>query len=614
MMNRYQVRPSPSSWAVRLVPAAIPHIDLYLLAFRWIVLLGVSVIILGPGTVSTAEEQYGLAFIKPTTALPVVIGFNLFLSLMIWQRQPLATGRGGWLLAVDVLQAILVTALTGGLGSSFFILFPLTTIEVAMALEWHTAFVITVGLAALHAVLVGLNPGFRWESLPVVILVAKSFVLLALGGLVTLFSNQLQQETSGRRQAALAAARTTALNEIFLRLADGSLEPDQVLGTILNGVRILPPVAFSLVLLPDAPPDLWRVAASTTGRHPRGEIVAGMNWQQFDQPLFVVGAGAPAPLPDFVAGHEVVRLDCARLTSPGGKPLGLIVLGRPDDRPLSEEDRAFLHTLAMEAGLALRNANLYAREQAQVARLRQFEERQSVFFSAIGHELKTPLTVLKTLTPALQQWPALPPETQTEITETIEQNLARLEALITDLLEGSRLEANAIALHQRPVDLARRVRRVLRGMAPLLERKQQQVSLTVAPDLPQVWADGRRVEQIVSNLMNNAAKFGPARSLIGVELLNRGAEVQFCVMDAGPGVPPAERDRIFDKFYIAAPDKALAGVGLGLFICRELVRLHNGRIWLEARPEGGSRFCFTLPVAAKDAENENNSSQNFDHR
>ncbi len=460
-----------------------------------------------------------------------------------------------------------------------------------------------MGLAVLHTVLVGLNPGYRWESLPVVILAAKSFVLLALGALVTLFSNQLQREAAGRRQAALAAARTTALNEIFLRLAAGSLEPDQILATILDGIRILPAVAFSLVLLPDAAPDFWRVAASTTARHPIGEKVADLNWQRFDQPLFSVGAGAPAPLPDFVAGDNLVRLDCIRLDSPAGQPLGLIVMGQPHNRPLPEEDRAFLRTLAMESGLALRNANLYAREQEQVARLRQFEERQSVFFSAIGHELKTPLTVLKTLTPALRQWPELLPETQTEITETIEQNLARLETLVTDLLEGSRLEANAIALHHRPINLTRRVRRVLSGLAPLLNRKQQQVSLMVSPDLPQVWADGRRVEQIVSNLMNNAAKFGPANSTIEVELLKKGAEVQVGVMDAGPGVPPAERERIFDKFYIAAPDKALAGVGLGLFICRELVRLHNGRIWLEERPGGGSRFCFTLPVAAKDITN-----------
>jgi signal transduction histidine kinase len=89
-----------------------------------------------------------------------------------------------------------------------------------------------------------------------------------------------------------------------------------------------------------------------------------------------------------------------------------------------------------------------------------------------------------------------------------------------------------------------------------------------------------------------------------VTLSQSDGVVQVSVADAGPGVPPNECERIFDKFYIAAADKALAGVGLGLFICRELVRLHGGCIWVEDRPGRGSRFCFTLPIAAEDNADE----------
>jgi two-component system sensor histidine kinase KdpD len=286
-----------------------------------------------------------------------------------------------------------------------------------------------------------------------------------------------------------------------------------------------------------------------------------------------------------------------------GAMMGAIILGRQTAPPLSDDEQLFLRSLALEAGLALRNAQLYTREQEQVARLRRFEALQTTFFSATAHELKTPLTVLKTLAPTLCPLPHLPLQTQTEISQTFTQNLERLELLVADMLESVRLEAGTVALHPRSLDLAGRTRRVLERLAPLLERKQQRLELQAPADLPPVQADGKRIEQILSNLIDNAAKFAPPDSLIEVSLSQQAGRVQVVVADAGPGVPPQEREPIFDKFYSAA-DKALAGVGLGLFICRELVRLHGGCIWVEERPGGGSRFCFTLPLTAEETPDE----------
>lgn len=141
--------------------------------------------------------------------------------------------------------------------------------------------------------------------------------------------------------------------------------------------------------------------------------------------------------------------------------------------------------------------------------MRRFEGLQATFFSAAAPELKTPLTVLKTLTPTLPQLNQLPPPTQIEIIATIEQNLDRLELLVNDMLESARLEAGTIALYQRSIDLAGRTQRVLERLSPLLERKQQWSTLQVAPHLPWVRADGKRVEQILSSLIDNATKFAP---------------------------------------------------------------------------------------------------------
>ncbi len=598
MVERRQLQWPAGGLAAWLVAAPIPYIDRYLLAIRWIALVGVSVMILG------TEPVHGPESLSVLVALPLMIGVDLLISLLVWVKQPLVSGQAGWLLLSDVGQAMLFTALTGALSSPFFVLFPIAAIEIGLVFQWQVALVLTVALTLLHVVVVLPTLGFGWDLLAVAILTAKSFVILTLGALVTLFSRQLHRERAARRQTVLAAVRTTTLNEIFLRLAEESLEPNQILGTILDATRILPAIDFSLVLLPEALPDRWRIAASSTSRYPVGESITGLTWSESDGILFSLGAGTDRPLPADVSGDNIPRLTCCRLTTPGGDTLGVIALGHLSTQPLGDDDQTFLRTLAIEAGLALRTAHLYAREQEQVVRLRRFEELQSVFFSAIGHELKTPLTVLKTLTPALSRLPELPAQTRAEITDAIEQNLARLELLITELLESSRLEAKAVALRRRSINLANRLQRVLDSLAPLLERKRQHVELKCEPDLPPVWADGRRLEQILSNLLHNATKFAPTGSTIEVELTTAGEFVQVAVVDAGPGVPPQERARIFDKFYIAAEDKALAGVGLGLFICRELVQLHGGQIWLEERPGGGSRFCFTLPITGKAVADE----------
>jgi signal transduction histidine kinase len=451
----------------------------------------------------------------------------------------------------------------------------------------------------------------------------KFFALLLTGGMIDLFGEQVRREHAARQSAALAAAQMAVLNEISLRLAESQLEPERILATILDSTHTLPDIAFSLVVLPDPVTGQWQIAASTTDWHPVGQRVPKIDWDGSTprffsaepgssvrpQPeFFLAGVGATRPLPEFVAGDGITQLIGVPLILPTGVVMGAIAVGRQTDHPLSDDEQLFLRSLALEAGLALGNAHLYAREQEQVERLRRFESLQATFFSAAAHELKTPLTVLKTLTPTLPQLAQLPPPTQAEIIETIEQNLSRLELLVNDMLESARLEAGTIALHRRSIDLAGRTQRVLGRLSPLLERKQHAISLQIAPELPWVWADGKRVEQILTNLVDNATKFAPVASTIEVALNRANGAVQVCVADAGPGVPPGERERIFDKFYIAAADKALAGVGLGLFICRELVRLHGGCIWVEDRPGGGSRFCFTLPIAAEESADEESQS------
>jgi K+-sensing histidine kinase KdpD len=601
------------------MPVPIPQVDHYLLALRWIIILGVSAIALTLGRNSYfGEGEAGVWVSDPLIVLSAVAGFNVLVSILVWRMQPLAQGRVGWLLLADGAQAVLVTALTGGSGSFFFLLFLVAIVEAGLTFRWPVAVAMTSSISMLSVAAVMLNPLQPWDATAAAIAMVKFFALLLMGGVVDLFGEQVRREHAARQTALLAVAQMAVLNEISLRLGESQLEPERILATILDSTRTLPDIAFSLVVLSHPVDRYWYVAASSTNRHPIGQHVPEIDGNNFTshffstspgstqpQPeFFLAGVGSSHPLPEFVAGDGITQLIGAPLVLPTGAMTGAITVGRQTDRPLSDDEQLFLRSLALEAGLALRNAQLYAREQDQVERLRRFESLQATFFSAAAHELKTPLTVLKTLTPTLRQLTELAPPTQIEIVGTIEQNLGRLELLVNDLLESARLEAGTIALHRRSTDLTSRAQRVLERLSPLLERKQQWSTIQVAPELPWVWADGKRVEQILTNLIDNAAKFAPSASAIEVTVSQANGAVQVSVADAGPGVPPGERERIFDKFYIAAADKALAGVGLGLFICRELVRLHGGCIWVEEQPGGGSRFCFTLPIAAEDNVDE----------
>ncbi len=547
--------------------------------------------------------------------LILVAGYSLLISGLIWRLQPLATGRIGWLLLSDVVVATLITTLTGGAGSLFFLLFMIAIVEAGLAYRWHVTIALIATISLLSLLAAVLSPS--WNASVAAVTVVRFFSLLLLGTLIALFSEQMHHEHAARQVASLAAARMAVLNEISLRLRESQFELERILATILNSTRTLPDIAFSLVVLSHPVGHYWYVAASTTERHPAGQRVPEIDGDCFmphfrladsgtarPQPaFFLAGVGTTRPLPEFVADDGITQLIGVPLILPTGVITGAIAVGRQTDRPLSDDEQLFLRSLALEAGLALRNAQLYTREQEQVERLRRFEDLQATFFSATAHELKTPLTVLKTLAPTLCPLPHLPVQTQNEISETFAQNLARLELLVTDMLESARLEAGTVALRRRSLDLADRTRRVLERLTPLLERKQQSVDLQIPANLPLVQADGKRVEQILSNLIDNAAKFAPPAGVIEVSLSQKDGAVQVAIADAGPGVPSQERELIFDKFYNAA-DKALAGVGLGLFICRELVRLHGGHIWVEDRPGGGSRFCFTLPLASEDLNDE----------
>jgi len=245
--------------------------------------------------------------------------------------------------------------------------------------------------------------------------------------------------------------------------------------------------------------------------------------------------------------------------------------------------------------LAIRNARLYEAERRQVEQLRALERLQASFVSSVSHELRTPLTCIKTSVDLLQEMMGGASGAQAELVRTIAHHTDRLQALVADLLEITRLEARQLTLSPQPTDLRTIVERVAHTFAPLLEKKGQTIALELPPQVSLVSVDRRRIEQVLTNLLSNAHKFTPKGGHIAVGLAERDDCLEVSVSDDGPGIPPEEQERIFDKFYVVADGRSASGVGLGLYIARQLVELHGGRIWVESTPGQGSTFRFTLP-------------------
>jgi signal transduction histidine kinase len=133
------------------------------------------------------------------------------------------------------------------------------------------------------------------------------------------------------------------------------------------------------------------------------------------------------------------------------------------------------------------------------------------------------------------------------------------------------------------------------AFAPLVKNKEQVIELDMPEVLDPVELDRHRMEQVLTNLISNAHRFAAKGGHIGVTLTSENDHLKLTVTDDGPGIPPDEQERIFDKFYVVTDGRGLAGVGLGLYIARQLVELHQGRIWVESEPGQGSSFHITIP-------------------
>lgn len=266
---------------------------------------------------------------------------------------------------------------------------------------------------------------------------------------------------------------------------------------------------------------------------------------------------------------------------------------RAPGRALDTAQMRLLDAFAAQVAGALERCAL-ARQAEQVRLQMETERLRSALLSAVSHDLRTPLaTITGAASVLVDDQGTLPPTAARDLAESIVAEADRLHRLVANLLDLTRLEAGAIQLQRELQPIEEVIGVVLRRMDRQLRNHPLETS--VPTDLPPVPIDGLLVQQVLVNLLDNAAKFAPAGTPIRVAVERHGPELRVEVADRGPGLPPGEEHRVFERFY-RGEGQAGTGSGIGLAICRGVVELHGGRIFAENRPGGGASFRFTLPV------------------
>jgi two-component system sensor histidine kinase KdpD len=273
----------------------------------------------------------------------------------------------------------------------------------------------------------------------------------------------------------------------------------------------------------------------------------------------------------------------------------LIVVRKPGAQPFRREDDRLLSHVAAQLGITLERIRL--REEATQAEiLRRTDELKTALLNAVSHDLRTPLaSILASAGSLLQQDVQWTEQEKRDFARAIEEEAQRLNRLVGNLLDLSRIEAGTMRPDKGWYDIGALVDGVAGRLKSVLA--DHQFVIDIPDDIPPVFLDYVEIDQVLSNLVENAAKYTPASTEIRISARRLNDDVEIEVADRGPGIREQDLPHLFDAFFRAARPDQPRGTGLGLAVARGLVEAHGGTIRAENRPDGGSRFVVTLPVS-----------------
>lgn len=499
---------------------------------------------------------------------------------------------------LDTTAITLLIALTGGAKSPLFGLYalPLAVIVLQHGVRYGAFY--CLGVTAFYAVAVQYGTTdltASWIAAPGLL-----WALYLLLGYLT--SADETQEARAQRRDELGAMQRAAAAPVH------SGDMPTVIGGVLAGALHGPTRCCSAsIYLYDEEGDSFTTCYTLADAGRSGALEQRPVRVLPSDILFTtVYRGNPVASPDIhaerrftnsvVAQPGVRSIILTPLLAPGARRVGILCFSRPGCHRPTQHEMRFAGTIAMQAAVAIHAARLIE-EAASLGAAREADKLRSQLLATVSHELRTPIAAIQGFASSLKcaEEIGITKEMEQDWIDEIELNADRLRRLVTDLLDLSRLQAGALRMTMEWHD----VNDVVDDLRPNLKVLAGTRNLVIqsAENIPLVRADGERVGQVLSNLVENAAKFSPPDSnlVVGVERYEGGVRVG--VLDEGEGIAPEYQEKVFERFFQieGSSYRRQGGTGLGLAICRNIIEAHGGRIWIESQPGSWTIFYFTLP-------------------
>jgi signal transduction histidine kinase len=435
--------------------------------------------------------------------------------------------------------------------------------------------------------------------------------------LVTTFADQaviaienvrLFDEVQARtRELSQSVEELRALGEVS-QAVNSTLDTDKVLTTIVaKAVELSGTEAGAIYTFDDSRQEFWLRAT-----HGMDEgMVAAIRDRRIGVGETAIGKAAneraPIQIPDVLKEPSLVFDIVVRagyravLVVPLLRPdqiVGALVVRRkkPGEFPKSTVD--LLETFADQSVLAIQNARLFREIEEKSRELAEASKHKSQFLANMSHELRTPLNaILGYAELMLDSIYGEPSDKMRAVLERLQSNGRHLLGLINDVLDLSKIEAGQLTLSLEDYSLSDVVHGIVSAVEPLAAEKRLTFKAEVAPGLPTGRGDGRRLSQVLLNLVGNAIKFTD-KGEVAIRASATNGAFTVAVCDTGPGIPVADQAKIFEEFQQADSSitRKKGGTGLGLSIAKRIIEMHGGRIWVESEPGKGSTFHFTVPV------------------
>lgn len=435
----------------------------------------------------------------------------------------------------------------------------------------------------------------------------RTYRLALLALLVVVMGYVAEREVTLRRLTALlveervlTASLVNRIDELNLllkatRLMNSTLDLDQVLTQITDAAHRLLNAAGAMIMLVDEddPDELVVVAAAGDARmeigarQAIGEGLAGGAIKRRDALLVAEGETPSQRMRQHVGGVLVVPMEIR------GQLVGILNVWAGEVRePFTEFDLRSVSVFAEAAAGAITNAQVYERVVGQVTDLEEQDRIKDEFLTLVTHELRTPLTsVIGLLTTLSRRADTLPPDKIAEYAEIARTEGWRLDRLIDNLLQSSRIQRGVVAIVREPIDVVAAVRRLVTGFEQ--RAADRTITLEAPPELV-AEVDSDALLRIVENLVGNALKYTPAGSPIEVVVAAQTELLQIKVIDHGPGIPAEQRSALQGKFARGPDPHHAGGLGLGLYVVNALAAAHGGGVDIGDTPGGGATFTVVL--------------------